>query len=301
MMNGTTLQPKSEHKELPSIKNLFPALDVNSTAPRSQNVPENGFIVPMIGYPTAEVRLEAELNKFTQISSEIQQILDSSKSLRSVPRELLEAGNAQIDLLRSLYQSLLRTHDEEVARVPVFQRPSGGSSLQYTFQPAAPASAGVAPLPLLSSPSSFGNMEEQAARTLSSMIDISPTHRHQRTPSTEERSSTPPVSPSSFSVRKLKMKKSPSGGNNVTAQVLLEARVDNGNLAELLTNECLHCQSKETPEWRRGPEGERTLCNACGLFYAKLCKKYGEDKAKDIMKERKTKGSETDRRVSVGF
>jgi hypothetical protein len=26
----------------------------------------------------------------------------------------------------------------------------------------------------------------------------------------------------------------------------------------------------ETPEWRRGPLGPRTLCNACGLIYAKL-------------------------------
>ncbi|GMG33362.1 unnamed protein product [Ambrosiozyma monospora] len=68
----------------------------------------------------------------------------------------------------------------------------------------------------------------------------------------------------------------------------------------LFDNECLHCQSKETPEWRRGPDGERTLCNACGLFYAKLCKKYGDFKAKEIMTDRKMRGSETDRRVSIG-
>ncbi|GME83507.1 unnamed protein product [Ambrosiozyma monospora] len=68
----------------------------------------------------------------------------------------------------------------------------------------------------------------------------------------------------------------------------------------LYDNECLHCQSKETPEWRRGPDGERTLCNACGLFYAKLCKKYGDFKAKEIMSDRKMRGSETDRRVSIG-
>lgn len=32
---------------------------------------------------------------------------------------------------------------------------------------------------------------------------------------------------------------------------------------------CLACSATETPEWRRGPTGPRTLCNACGLFFAK--------------------------------
>ncbi|EDR05583.1 uncharacterized protein LACBIDRAFT_302899 [Laccaria bicolor S238N-H82] len=33
---------------------------------------------------------------------------------------------------------------------------------------------------------------------------------------------------------------------------------------------CLGCNATSTPEWRRGPMGPRTLCNACGLVYAKL-------------------------------
>lgn len=36
---------------------------------------------------------------------------------------------------------------------------------------------------------------------------------------------------------------------------------------------CLGCSSKEMPEWRKGPTGPRTLCNACGLMYAKQCRK----------------------------
>ncbi|KAL6307224.1 hypothetical protein BKA93DRAFT_94969 [Sparassis latifolia] len=36
---------------------------------------------------------------------------------------------------------------------------------------------------------------------------------------------------------------------------------------------CLGCGATSTPEWRRGPMGPRTLCNACGLVYAKLIKK----------------------------
>ncbi|KAL1925802.1 uncharacterized protein VTP21DRAFT_685 [Calcarisporiella thermophila] len=33
--------------------------------------------------------------------------------------------------------------------------------------------------------------------------------------------------------------------------------------------ECFNCHCTETPEWRRGPQGPKTLCNACGLRYAK--------------------------------
>ncbi|KAM7260275.1 hypothetical protein ACFE04_016016 [Oxalis oulophora] len=30
---------------------------------------------------------------------------------------------------------------------------------------------------------------------------------------------------------------------------------------------CLHCGSEETPQWRAGPMGPKTLCNACGVRY----------------------------------
>lgn len=36
---------------------------------------------------------------------------------------------------------------------------------------------------------------------------------------------------------------------------------------------CLCCSATETPEWRKGPTGPRTLCNACGLLFAKQCRK----------------------------
>ncbi|KZT09832.1 uncharacterized protein LAESUDRAFT_711730 [Laetiporus sulphureus 93-53] len=43
---------------------------------------------------------------------------------------------------------------------------------------------------------------------------------------------------------------------------------------------CLGCHATSTPEWRRGPMGPRTLCNACGLVYAKLIKKRNRDPAR---------------------
>ncbi|KAM0309898.1 hypothetical protein ACHAPQ_012537, partial [Fusarium lateritium] len=32
---------------------------------------------------------------------------------------------------------------------------------------------------------------------------------------------------------------------------------------------CTSCFTKETPKWREGPFGSHTLCNVCGLLYAK--------------------------------
>lgn len=62
---------------------------------------------------------------------------------------------------------------------------------------------------------------------------------------------------------------------------------------------CSHCGSRSTPEWRRGPAGDKTLCNACGLFYSKLIKKlHSPDKAAQIMNERKANGQLTDRHIS---
>lgn len=39
------------------------------------------------------------------------------------------------------------------------------------------------------------------------------------------------------------------------------------------SRQCFQCGTVKTPEWRRGPDGSRTLCNACGLQFAKQEKK----------------------------
>lgn len=52
------------------------------------------------------------------------------------------------------------------------------------------------------------------------------------------------------------------------------------------TTKCHECGTTETPEWRRGPDGARTLCNACGLYHAKLAKKWGDAEATELLKER---------------
>jgi PAS domain S-box-containing protein len=36
-----------------------------------------------------------------------------------------------------------------------------------------------------------------------------------------------------------------------------------------LQRDCANCHTRSTPEWRRGPSGNRDLCNSCGLRWAK--------------------------------
>lgn len=42
---------------------------------------------------------------------------------------------------------------------------------------------------------------------------------------------------------------------------------------------CTDCGRTDAPEWRRGPRGPKTLCNACGLRWAKSNKSQGGDNA----------------------
>ncbi|CDR37858.1 CYFA0S01e18382g1_1 [Cyberlindnera fabianii] len=62
---------------------------------------------------------------------------------------------------------------------------------------------------------------------------------------------------------------------------------------------CQQCGNEDTPEWRRGPYGSRSLCNACGLFYSKLLKKFSPDEAKDLMIRRRESGNGEDRRIPM--
>lgn len=63
---------------------------------------------------------------------------------------------------------------------------------------------------------------------------------------------------------------------------------------------CSQCGSTKTPEWRSGPQGCRTLCNACGLFFTKLTKRMGVEAARELLAERKKVGTPLDRRICIG-
>lgn len=54
---------------------------------------------------------------------------------------------------------------------------------------------------------------------------------------------------------------SPTPTNNTTTQSRKREVNDTS------VRKCLHCGSDKTPQWRTGPMGPKTLCNACGVRY----------------------------------
>jgi PAS domain-containing protein len=44
-----------------------------------------------------------------------------------------------------------------------------------------------------------------------------------------------------------------------------------------LQRDCANCHTRVTPEWRRGPSGQRDLCNSCGLRWAKQVSRSNSD------------------------
>ncbi|XP_071711352.1 GATA transcription factor 12-like [Rutidosis leptorrhynchoides] len=52
------------------------------------------------------------------------------------------------------------------------------------------------------------------------------------------------------------------------AEIKLENKPDSSRSgSENAVRRCLHCGSDKTPQWRRGPMGPKTLCNACGVRF----------------------------------
>lgn len=87
---------------------------------------------------------------------------------------------------------------------------------------------------------------------------------------------------------------SPQNYRRSLTQGLLVAK--NVRQTEQATASCVHCKEGITPEWRKGPYGNRTLCNACGLFYRKLIKKFNIRDANILMRYKRQVNPE-DRRV----
>ncbi|AGO10167.1 AaceriAAR174Wp [[Ashbya] aceris (nom. inval.)] len=67
------------------------------------------------------------------------------------------------------------------------------------------------------------------------------------------------------------------------------------------TMNCLQCGSRDTSEWRSGPLGRKSMCNACGIWYMKLKQRFGEEDAAVIMEYRRLTNRHDDRRVPKKF
>ncbi|KAG5515500.1 hypothetical protein RHGRI_036520 [Rhododendron griersonianum] len=45
------------------------------------------------------------------------------------------------------------------------------------------------------------------------------------------------------------------------------SELSNSSQRSSATKRCSHCAAKDTPQWREGPMGPKTLCNACGVRF----------------------------------
>lgn len=84
----------------------------------------------------------------------------------------------------------------------------------------------------------------------------------------------PSVFPSDVSVPgKARSKRSRAPPGDWSSRLLLVAQcsekavLKKREATETPGRKCLHCASEKTPQWRTGPMGPKTLCNACGVRY----------------------------------
>ncbi|GAM21650.1 hypothetical protein SAMD00019534_048250 [Acytostelium subglobosum LB1] len=114
-------------------------------------------------------------------------------------------------------------------------------------------------------------------------------------PAAAKLSSSPPSS-SMTSAPKTKTQIKPSSKGNFSGEVFFDdisqdkPRRRRRTVYSAKRNlKCEYCHVTETPEWRRGPNGDHTLCNACGLHYAKSLKKKNKDEKENEEREKKAK------------
>ncbi|XP_057958188.1 GATA transcription factor 12 [Malania oleifera] len=55
--------------------------------------------------------------------------------------------------------------------------------------------------------------------------------------------------------------------NSVGKKAIKAMQKDVGERGSADGRKCLHCATDKTPQWRTGPMGPKTLCNACGVRY----------------------------------
>ncbi|KAK3017376.1 hypothetical protein RJ639_006311 [Escallonia herrerae] len=69
----------------------------------------------------------------------------------------------------------------------------------------------------------------------------------------------------------IKIPKPAAAEHKKKKKLKLSVRMDpvetNQNSTSQAVRKCMHCEITKTPQWRSGPMGPKTLCNACGVRY----------------------------------
>lgn len=91
------------------------------------------------------------------------------------------------------------------------------------------------------------------------------------------RSKRPRMAPLNWASRIVQRPPTTTAASMVTSSDLSDTPTPAMKLAKVVKKEiitttadgrrCLHCDAQNTPQWRTGPMGAKTLCNACGVRY----------------------------------
>jgi PAS domain-containing protein len=65
-----------------------------------------------------------------------------------------------------------------------------------------------------------------------------------------------------------------------------------------LQRDCANCHTRVTPEWRRGPSGQRDLCNSCGLRWAKEVSRSDSEQKSGTVRQTSKGWSQSDSSTS---
>eukprot|EP01088_Endostelium_zonatum_P013942 TRINITY_DN2890_c0_g1_i1.p1 TRINITY_DN2890_c0_g1~~TRINITY_DN2890_c0_g1_i1.p1 ORF type:complete len:389 (-),score=138.57 TRINITY_DN2890_c0_g1_i1:42-1157(-) len=81
----------------------------------------------------------------------------------------------------------------------------------------------------------------------------------------------PPSIQEELTEQQLKPKSKPTSNNGKRARQTYNNQPSLSSQGQ--TTGCHYCGIESSPQWRRGPDGGKTLCNACGLQYARVLKR----------------------------
>ncbi|CAA0838518.1 GATA transcription factor 9 [Striga hermonthica] len=82
--------------------------------------------------------------------------------------------------------------------------------------------------------------------------------------SSQEQQAGPTIPPVPAKARSKRPRAAP--GNWTSRLLVVAPKAKKKEVAEE-GRKCLHCATDKTPQWRTGPMGPKTLCNACGVRY----------------------------------
>ena len=159
--------------------------------------------------------------------------------------------------------------------------PNGATQVQSNGHPARPANK-TTPKPAGSKYQKAASKSESGLAALANP-SLMYTNAPAKSPATPAASAAAAARPVSERNTSTPIQKPATGRSNHAASPSPAAvsSATSGSPGASPNKACTGCGKINSPEWRRGPSGHKTLCNACGLRYARSLTRRKKKKGKD--------------------